>query len=304
MNDIYTDSPIVLMCTRFRVQCLMVALMGCVLMGGCRSRSIWLGRDRVAAAHDSESPFDRLGSGSSARRSARAGATRVVHLAFDVAWIELPVGRVRDSLKVWNHVDELRLDTEMALRLRRNGLRIGAASQSAWPAFGAIFEAAGAKVREDRLYPQHGMPLTIACGTIDGGETMFTYDASGRLSSRTYPEGEKLINIDYVLRPALGGTTDVQISLEIRRDMGVMTWAHIGDEIRQVPDYSRHVFAELVASLTLHPEDFLIIGASEEATNRYLLGGRFLLSGPEGVAVETLLCIRPRPYQTEGLVGN
>ena len=223
---------------------------------------------------------------------------QVVHLAFDVLRIELPIGTIRHSRKVWNHVDELRLDAQLVARLARNGIRVGVASADAWPALDAIIAAAGGSVISDQLMEQPGAPSAIRIASIRDSETVFHYGRENRLVGKTFQRGDKLISLDYAFHPELGQSTDVRITFEIRHDWGALRWDRRGDTIRQVPAFERHTFADLSVLLTLKPGEFLVVGPSGETKNTYLVGARFFVSTGAGHDQETIICITPRTYRT------
>lgn len=222
---------------------------------------------------------------------------RVIDLVFDVARVELPLDGVRQTRKIWNHVDELRLDSALPAKLARNGLRVGVGSPSAWPAIRAILDAADADVRRDHLVAQGGLPLVIQLAPVSAPETIFSYTSAGRLVGKTVAGGDKLLSIDYAFHPQLTGAVDLELGFEVRRDLGVMTWERRDGAIRQVPDYQRHVFDGLGFRVTLATDEFLVIGVHEEADNEYLVGHRFLIRERAGRRFESLFFVTPKPYQ-------
>jgi len=242
-----------------------------------------------------------------------------VQLAFDVMRVEMPIDGLRNSRKIWNHVDELRLETTVdateegaarpelepdatakaAARLARNGLRIGAASSGSWPAIRAVLEAGGARTQKDQMLPQPGTPLTLEFAAIRESESFFSYGRDNRLVGKTFPSGQKIIQLDYVYHPHLGGCTDVQIGFEVRNERDELTWERRDGVIRQAPAYDRHVFEELSALLTLQPGEFLVVGTSDQADNEYLIGSRFLIHAATDEKKETLLFVTPQPFQTQ-----
>jgi hypothetical protein len=207
---------------------------------------------------------------------------------------------IRDARKVWNHVDELRVEPDLVARLARNGLRVGVASEGSWPAIHAVFDAGGAEVRRDQLLASPGSPVEIDSGSIHESESIFSYGADNRLAGKTFSAGKKTIRIDYALRPEFGPGTDLQIGFEVRSDRGEMTWerSEVG-AVRQVATPDRHPFGDLHILLTLHAGEFLVIGLSDEADNEYLIGSRFLTTERAGERRETLLCVMPQPYQVQ-----
>ncbi len=247
------------------------------IMGGC---SMW-GSGGVRLAHES-SPSEantnpsRLPSGADVFRVETDSVVRIVDLSFDVFRADLPLAHGRDSRKIWNHVDEMRMDSALTALFMKNGLRIGITPTGSWPAILAVLEAMQAKTFKSILAPPRGAPLLIKAGSVAERESVFTYAAGGRLVGKTFNGGEKLISLDYVFQPQFGGSTELQVGFEVRHDKGVMTWTRDGGVIRQVPSYDRHVFAGLVARLTVESGQCLVIGPSEEASIESLIGGRFL----------------------------
>lgn len=287
---------------RYPFYLLLPLLTGGLLLGGCSWFSWLAPGGRQPTPHEVADTSTPPGGASSLLhgRPTAADEIRVIDLAFDVVRADLPMSGVRDSRKIWNHVDELRVDSELVARLARNGLRVGAASPDAWPAIRAILDAAGAEVRRDQLVAQRGVPLTIHLGAIRDSESIFSYGRDNRLIGKTFSAGDKLMHVDYAFHPELGGCTDIRLSFEVRHDRGVMTWERRDGVVREVPACDRHVFMDLSTLLTLNPDEFLVIGLSDQTKNEYLIGNRFLTKKQSGKRYETLFCLTPQPYQSQG----
>jgi hypothetical protein len=228
-----------------------------------------------------------------------AQAVQVVRLSFTVLQVQLPVDRIRHAAKIWNHVDESRLEPALVTRLVRNGIRVGAGSAAGWPAVAAILEGCKAKCREDRLISQSDLPLTLLVGTIEEPESLFQYGQSQSLTGRTFESGEKLITLEYAYRQELGGAIDLEVLLEVRQDLHRMDWENRNGVFQEVPAMERHVFGELRAPVSLRPAEFLVIGPSEKADHDYLVGSRFFTRrDPGSSAFETLFFITPQPHSS------
>jgi len=222
----------------------------------------------------------------------------VVHLAFDVLRVDWPAEGPRDSQKVWNHVDTLRLDADTIALLARNGLRVGAVPKDAWAAIETILDSPRTQLRRETLFASQSQPLALQMSRIIESESIFVYGKDGRASGKTFRAGDKLITVDYLVRSAAAGELNVRVGFEIRDDLGVMTWRRENGVIREVPAFDRHVFGDLVASLALSPSETLAIGMSEKADNEYLIGSRFLTVGRDGRKFETLLLITPKSFRS------
>ena len=213
--------------------------------------------------------------------------------------MDLPIDSVRHSRKIWNHLDELRINPTTVPLLARNAVRVGVASPAAWPAIETILHAAGGELHREQLITQQGLPATIVVSAIGEPETIFSYARAGRLTGKTFPAGNKLIQFEYAFHPELGNCTELQLSFEVQHDRGGVTWERRGEAIRQVPAIDRFAFEELNVLVTLDPGEFLVIGPSEKADNEYLVGSRYFTGEKSGRSYETLYCITPQPFQTE-----
>ncbi|UCE59533.1 MAG: hypothetical protein JSU63_19080 [Phycisphaerales bacterium] len=282
--------------------CCLLVLAFCLMNWGCSFLVHWSSGDRSSSSPHEAHPVSDAGSPGSSFPQ-RGGTTDypspVIEIAFDLLRTELPMGSVRHSQKIWNHVDELRVDPGLSGRLARNGLRMGAASADAWPAIRAILAACDTKAQQDQLFAQGGLPVVIELGSIDSSESVFSYGPDNRLIGKTFPAGSKLMIVDYAIHTVLGGYTDFKITFEVRHDRGVMTWERRGGIIRQVPAYDRHVYADLSAALPINQDEFLVVGPSNEADKEYLVGNRFFMKQQGDVQSETLLFVTPVPYQTQ-----
>lgn len=233
-----------------------------------------------------------------APQEAISNPTRIVDIAFNVMNAEFPPASAGDARKVWNHVDELRLKPELVRLLARNGLRLGTASPASWAAIQTILESSDAKITSNQMFPQRGSALPIHAGAVEEGTSIFCYQSDGRLVGKSFPGGEKLILIDYAVRPELDGSTDIGVSFEINRDSGEMIWQQVDGTMRQVPEIDRHHFADLTTMLTLQSGEFLVLGPRDEMKNDNLVGTQFL-SPAGGTGYVRLTFLAPVPYQTQ-----
>lgn len=252
-------------------------------------------QELLRAVPDRQRPYANLASPREQQSAATPGGVQVVYLAFDLVSAELVVDNVRHLRKVWNHVDERRIEPDVSARLARNGLRIGVASADAWPIFRAIFDAGEADVQRRQLVALGTEPVTIPAGTIEPGESIFTYGANGRLVGKTFDRGDKIIVVDYSFRPELGPATDLRLNFEIRSVGRALSWQKHAGRIEQRVAVDRHVFDQLEVGVTVRANEFLVFGLTELAGNEYLVGNRFLSSSRAGVRREMLFCITPVP---------
>lgn len=265
--------------------------------GSCQSGPLWPFPAKSASPHEQATPKSSSLT-TRASREAAPNTIQFVQLILEVVRAEFPVNQSRHSRKVWNHVDELRIEPELNALLSRNGLRVGVASTDAWPAISAVFDAAGAAVHSDQLAAQPGIPVNLPMAKITESESLFIHGPEGRLAGKTFSAGEKALTLDYAVRPEFGNATDLVLHFEVRQDRGVMTWERQADgTTRQVPAMDRDVFDELATGVTLRDNEFLVIGQSAAVADN-LLGGSFLTRQLDRGKVELLLFISPRSFRT------
>ncbi len=234
-----------------------------------------------------------IGSSSNAPGVRKQSDVTVVELAFDVMRVTLPVGTMRHSQKIWNHVDELAVDATRISLLARNGLRVGVAEPNAWPAIRTVLVACDADIRKSQFQSYSGLPLVIETSEIMDTESFFAYAANDRLDGKSFAQGKKLVTVDYIVYAAMGGLVDVKLTFEVRHDRGTMTWENVNGVISPAPAFDRHVFEYLTTNLSINPGSMLILGPSDEAANEYLVGSRFFMERSGGDRYEVLYMITP-----------
>ncbi len=222
-----------------------------------------------------------------------------VHLQFDVARIELPAGPVRHAAKVWNHVDELQIDPVLSALLDRNGIRIGVASASSWPALRALFSEEGAKVGRAQRVVQSGAPLWLGLERIVEDQSIFFYGSNGRLAGKTFQKGTKCLRIDYQVEYADDLQVTLTVTPEIQNEETSMHWRPSEQGYYLSVENERRVFNELRSSWRLRPSDFLVIGPSNATRLDQLLGSRLLTRQTKGDRFDMILCVTPKPFRLE-----
>jgi len=275
---------------------------------GCVGKKQDYASDKGVAVHeDAAASAGALFDNASVSESdaVRSDNVRVFRLAFQIYRLDLPLhGDSRDSLKLWNHVDEMRTDPEKTALLARNGVRIGAFSDDSWRPMRVVLEAADARVHEEQTVAQAGLPVVLDVGDVEDHESIFAYNTRGRLVGKDFADGKKLVALGYALYADAGSHLDLEVSFEVRHDRGAMAWERVGGNLQQVPDYDSQVFEELTTVLMLNPGESLLIGPSDAADNANLVGGNFLGGTQGGTKTETLFVVKPIPYEASSVAAG
>lgn len=194
----------------------------------------------------------------------------------------------------------MRIDPDVVQRLARNGIRVGIAGQSAWPAIQTVVKGVGGTISSTSLGAGPGMPVSLALGEVEESETVFLHDNRNALKGRTFQRGKKLLTFTGYAPPDLAAGIQVGLELEIRHEGGSLTWARAADGIQAVPMVERQVFSEVGASALVGPGEILLIGPNHDVENEFLLGGKYFETVREGRARDVVICMTARLEHGKG----
>ncbi|MGB0716371.1 MAG: hypothetical protein ACPGXK_10860 [Phycisphaerae bacterium] len=219
--------------------------------------------------------------------------------SFDILRIELPSDQAEHSRKVWNHVDEMRIDADASVRLARNGIRIGVAGQASWPAIEAIARSVGGTISSTSLASGGAIPVSLALADVQGSETVFVHDTRSGLKGRTFHRGQKVLTFTGWSEAEIAAGIRVGVEFEIRHESGDLTWQRAQDGIQAVPMVDRQVFEELTNSTLLGPGDILLIGPNHDVEHAFLLGGKYFEITREGRRKDVVICLTAGRINTD-----
>lgn len=215
-------------------------------------------------------------------------------MQFEVHRIELPIESERKSLALWKHLDESLGDPQLTALLARNGLRVGKGDRDAWLAMRTIIENAGGRMGTYRHVVDNGLSLLINLDRTEGGESYFLHERGGALKGGSLPEGTKRFRIDYFSQDS----NEARVLLKVRPELqGAKTrsrWVEQDGNVSSVEDHSGIFFDEVSVSIGLGPDEFTVLGSSEQADSGYLIGSLWLSSTLGMQQHETILFIRPQ----------
>lgn len=268
-----------------------------VCAGGCS----WFPRLELASHEQPAEVTDSLVAPGTLEGETSAGENESAQIAssdsialavqFDVLRVDLPVERVRHSLKIWNHLDESLGDPVQTALLARNGFRIGVGERSVWSAIRTIFEENGARSTRATYTVQDGRELMIPLGDVNEGDTYFVHGRGGQLKGGAFDAGTKFLAVDCAPRADDPTILSMTVTPRTRDHKGRMKYVEHGGQIMSVQDQEGLVFSELAAPVSLAPGQFLVIGGSAEAESGYLLGSWWLNTTLDAQAYEIVLCV-------------
>lgn len=224
-----------------------------------------------------------------------------MEIRFDVLRVQLPLGTVSESEKIWNHVDEDVLDFETARRLGQNGFRVGLASTGSWMPIKAIIDTtSGATTIANSVQTQSLSPVEVQLKEVAEPVTMFHYRRDGTLAGATYPPGMLQLRNEPVIAADRLPNVSVRVEPELFAEPGAVRWQVTPDGPRQTPVRRGESFDAVGFTVDIPPGRFLVIGPSSRVSDRRLLGSVFLTDNVDGNLREWVIFVTPAVVRTGG----
>lgn len=272
--------------------------LGLIGATGCSVPGLWGGpRSGPAAGPDAAEAQAVFGSAADASPAARGvGAPlRPAQIELSVLHVQVPT-EVREELgRLWALLREDVIESETALRLRRNGLRVGVGRTQDWPAVAQIIDSLDDR-RVNRLEPVRlppGFVLSLELDSAPREQTIFYVGFDGVLSGSTWPDSRNRLRI--VQWPDLRRDDRIVLRMEpeVRQEREGSRWVRSAAGLTQVPLSESNPIPAAGFQATLGPDEFLLIGPGTSAGVRGLLGRALLVSEISGRLFESYVFLRP-----------
>lgn len=233
-------------------------------------------------------------------RLAPGGAMAVQGMAskavqFEVLQVQAPLGEFSRSQKIWDHLDEQAVGTEMQMTLQRNGLRAGLGSQESWPPVRAILDTVQHRiVRTLPPAPPNSVSVSLQLNNEPVDQTIFFFRANRTLSGDTFPGASDVLRITWEFNNDNVEQVVVYVTPEVRQNQSGVSFKATPFGVAPVPIYEGRIFKELGLRLVVSPGGYIVLGPGEDVSHVGLLGREFLVTQIDGEAYETVLVIVPR----------
>lgn len=217
------------------------------------------------------------------------------YVQYDVLRVEVPVGVVSRNETLWNHVDESIIPFAVSRRLRVNGFRLGISDAVVWPAIKAFLDSAGAaQAMQTGLAQTDLLPFAIQVDQLSRDHTVFFIGRDDKLSGSKFADSVLLFRVRHAFDP--DSMSEFQLSLvpEVRRANPRTILSATESGLRETPVYEGKVFGELRAEIMVPEHSILVIGPSERAGRKFLIGTEFLCGDRNGVRFERILFVTPQ----------
>jgi hypothetical protein len=211
-----------------------------------------------------------------------------------VLHVQIPRDRRQQAEPLWNHLREDVVDGRTALRLRKNGLRVGLGHGQWWEAIKATIDATEG-ARSVTLSPVQlppGYPLALELDERPREQTLFFVGEDGILSGETWPHSRNVLRVSYDLDLADPQRARLTVVPEVRQRLDGWRWVRTAAGLTQTPSYEGRAFGAAAFGTGLEPGEFLLIAPSREAELFGIVGGAFLSQDVDGRPFDSYVFLR------------
>jgi len=230
---------------------------------------------------------------------------RVQRLAvhMDVLRVEVPLGAISESYKIWDHLDEHAIGGERVVMLKQNGLRVGVGRPEAWEPIKTIIEGITDRLiyHEPASLNARALALEISTGPDD--QTVFWFRRDGTMKGETFPGSRNLLQVLCAISEQDPATLALKVMPEIRRNQQKMEWSREGERVRRVPVHRGRTFYELAVEVDLPTGRFLAVGPGHEIELRSVIGRALLTREIDGKRYESIYFLTPQVIRSGSKSG-
>lgn len=217
------------------------------------------------------------------------------YVRYDVLRVEVPVGTVSKNETLWNHVDESIIPFAVSRRLRVNGFRLGITDAVVWPAIKAFLDSAGAaQAMQAGLSQTDLLPFAIQVDQLPRDHTVFFIGRDDKLRGSKFADSVLLFRVRHAFDPDSMSEFQLSFVPEVRRANPRTVLSATESGLRETPVYEGKVFGELRADIEASEHSIVVIGPSERAGRKFLIGTQFLCGDRNGIRFERIFFVTPR----------
>jgi hypothetical protein len=217
---------------------------------------------------------------------------------FEIYDITLPAGAVSRSEPFWKIVDEEQIDPGTYDVLRRNGVRIGVAPVTDWPALRDQIADLPSTTQMMSVTGREATNVELPMKKDVVDQNIFVYMPDGTLVGRTFEKCENILAFSFQQTPRKPGELRVALSPLVRGTRKHLVYTAMGNE----GEFS-YVRTERALDVNLRAEipldHLLIVAPSDEARTASSVGHAFLMTEGPAEKQEHVLVMVPRMFRIE-----
>ena len=213
-----------------------------------------------------------------------------------VLHVQVPREQREQSLRIWNHLREEVLDSQTALVLRDNGVRVGVGNERWWDSLRTVLAMVdGIRVHEPATVNlMADFPLVLELDVEPRHQTLFSIDREGRLSGDVWPASRNVLRVSCAADVQFSGHCRLRVAPAVVRRLEGSGWEPgAGGAWQLAPNRREQVFADAAFALRMAPGEFMVIAAGENARVGGLLGQAFFTTAVDGRPYDSIFFLRP-----------
>lgn len=217
---------------------------------------------------------------------------------FDIFDIVVPAGAISKNDPFWKLVDEDKIDPGTYDILRRNGVRVGVAPTTDWPAMRDLLDDHPCITRQSSATGRELTNLEIALKHDVQSQSIFVFLPDRTLVGRTFERCENLMTVSFQQLPRKPGQLRVAMSPVVRSTRKQLIYSVRGNEQEYAFTYPEKALdVNLRADIPL--DHVLVVAPSEEASTPGSLGRAFLMQDSPVERQEHVLFMVPRMFRIQ-----
>lgn len=217
---------------------------------------------------------------------------------FEIYDVTMPAGAVSRSEMFWKIVDEEQVDPGTYDVLRRNGMRVGVAPVSDWPALREQIAHLPVSTQVMNVTGREVANIDIPMKKDIVSQSIFVFQPNGTLVGRTFEKCDNILALSFRQTPRKAGQLQLAMSPLVRSSKKHLTYTVMGNEGEfNFTQAERALDVNLRVEIPL--DHLLIVAPSEEAKTASSLGHAFLASDTPAEKQERMLVMVPRMFRLE-----
>ncbi len=217
-----------------------------------------------------------------------------LNVVLTVLKVQVPRAEREHADSLWNHLREDLFDSGTALRLQRNGVRVGVGNAQWWEAvrgtLNAITGIQSISTLPMRLPPNY--PLAVELDTAPREQTLFYMAEDGILTGETWPQSRNVLRMSYELDLEHPERIRLMVVPEVRQKLNGWRWVKSVNGLTQLPNYGGRAFGVAGFLVDLEPGEFLLIAPGEQSKVFGLVGNAFLVCEEDGRRYDSYVFLR------------
>lgn len=224
-----------------------------------------------------------------------------IQVRFESLRTRVPAGLFSGSEKIWNHLDEEAIPSEVRQLLRNNGLRAGRGRVQDWEPIRALLEAGGpVQTSSSHVQVSNGLPLVLELTAPRPEQTLFLIRADGSSAGATFRDCTDQLRIEYAIDPQDPAAVLLEVMPELLAPRPEPPNFSLRPTLPEDLVRPSRVLRELTVPVRIGPDEFLAFGPSPAVNDsEHLVGTLLLCDRIEGQRLESMYFITPRVIRTE-----